>query len=287
MDREAEKNQLNHPTGLYVDENQTIYIADFKNHRVVAWKAGSTTGEVVAGGNGQGILLNQLNHPTDVIVDRETDSLIICDRDNRRVMRWPRLHLSSRQPEIVISNIACGRLALDNQNSLYVSDREKDEVRRYDKAGDKIGTVVAGGYGKGANLNQLDRPVYICVDAQFTLYVSDHDNNRVMKWIKGAKEGIVVAGGNGIGADPAQLSGPTGVRVDEYGHVYVAEWGNHRVMCWEKGAKKGRVIVGGNGQNMEANQLSNPHGLFFDSYGHLYVSEFGNHRVQRFSLIFT
>ena len=48
------------------------------------------TGQVVAGGNGEGNQLDQLNRPTDVIVDKENDCLIICDQDNRRVIRWPR-----------------------------------------------------------------------------------------------------------------------------------------------------------------------------------------------------
>jgi sugar lactone lactonase YvrE len=189
--------QLNGPHGLFVDEDQTVYIADYGNHRIMGWKAGATTGEVLAGGKGQGNRLDQLNGPTDVIVDRETDSLLICDRGNRRVMRWPRRPSSLRQPEIVIDNIDCWGLIMDDQGSLYVSDVEKHEVRRYDKNGDKKGTVVAGGHGEGDNLNQLNWPTYLFVDAQSTLYVSDYNNHRVMKWMKGAKEGIVVAGGNG------------------------------------------------------------------------------------------
>lgn len=276
--------QLNHPAGLFVDEDQTIYVADWDNHRVMAWKAGTTTGELVAGGNGRGNRLDQLNHPTDVIVDRETDSLLICDAENQRVMRWPRCPFSFRQPEIVMDNIVCSRLIMDDQGSLYVSDRDKNEVRRYDKGSDKTGTIVAGGQGLGANPNQLKYPMYIFVDTDCTVYVSDYGNNRVMKWMKGVKEGIIVAGGNGSVGDLTQLSGPRGVWVDRYGHVYVADWGNHRVMRWEKGAKEGTMIVGGNGQGERPNQLCYPNGLFFDRYGHLYISDTGNHRVQRFSL---
>jgi hypothetical protein len=99
--------QLNGPFGLFVDEDQTVYIADCVNHRIMGWKAGATTGEILAGGKGRGDGLDQLNHPTDVIVDRETDSLLICDQWNRRVMRWPRRPSSHRQPEILIDNIDC------------------------------------------------------------------------------------------------------------------------------------------------------------------------------------
>ncbi|CAF4639838.1 unnamed protein product, partial [Rotaria magnacalcarata] len=71
-------NQLNFPLGLFVDDDQTVVIADFRNHRIMQWKNGDTTnGQVVAGGNGAGNGLNQLNYPTDVLIDKETDSLII------------------------------------------------------------------------------------------------------------------------------------------------------------------------------------------------------------------
>ncbi|CAF4414351.1 unnamed protein product, partial [Rotaria magnacalcarata] len=55
------------------------------------WKNGDTrNGQVVAGGKGAQNGLNQLNYPTDVLVDKETDSLIICDQGNLRVVRWSR-----------------------------------------------------------------------------------------------------------------------------------------------------------------------------------------------------
>ncbi|CAF4078149.1 unnamed protein product, partial [Rotaria sp. Silwood1] len=47
-------NQLSNSWGLYVDDDQTIYVADTSNHRIVEWKQGATNGQVVAGGNGQG-----------------------------------------------------------------------------------------------------------------------------------------------------------------------------------------------------------------------------------------
>ncbi|CAF2106615.1 unnamed protein product, partial [Rotaria magnacalcarata] len=83
---------------------------------------------------------------------------------------------------------------MDEQRYLYVSDYVKDEVRRY-KFGENIGTLVAGGNGKGDGLNQLSGPTYLFVDRQQNIYVSDNNKHRVMKWNKCAKEGIMVAGG--------------------------------------------------------------------------------------------
>ncbi|CAF4224458.1 unnamed protein product, partial [Rotaria sordida] len=170
---------------------------------------GDTNGQVVAGGNGQGNRLHQLNLTTDVLIDKETNSLFICDQGNQRVVRWSR-RSGTTQGEILIDNIKCFGLVMDDQRYLYISDYKNYEVRRY-QIGDKNGTLVAGGNGEGAGLNQLNFPTYIFVDQQQTVYVSDNNNHRVMKWNKGAKEGIVVAGGQDKGNALTQLSHPNGL----------------------------------------------------------------------------
>ncbi|CAF3807941.1 unnamed protein product [Rotaria socialis] len=257
-------NQLNSPIGLFVDDDQTVVIADMMNHCIIQWKNGDTAnGQVVAGGNGKGNGLHQLYGPTDVLIDKETDSLIICDNGNQRVVRWSR-RSGTTHGEVLIDYIACYGLAMDEQRYLYVSDHGKHEVRRY-KFGENIGTLVAGGNGQGAGLNQLNGPTYLF-------------------WNKGAKEGIVVAGGQGGGSALTQLSAPYELFVDTVGALYVADAGNARVLRWTQGAKQGTVVVGGNGVGAGANQIGGPYGLSFDQHGNLYVTDWGNHRVQRFSI---
>ncbi|CAM4977348.1 unnamed protein product [Rotaria socialis] len=276
-------NQLNSPIGLFVDDDQTVVIADMMNHCIIQWKSGDTAnGQVVAGGNGKGNGLHQLYGPIDVLIDKETDSLIICDNGNQRVVRWSR-RSGTTHGEVLIDYIACYGLAMDEQRYLYVSHHGKHEVRRY-KFGENIGTLVAGGNGQGAGLNQLNGPTYLFVGQDHSVYVSDYYNARVMKWNKGAKEGIVVAGGQGGGSALTQLSAPYELFVDTVGTLYVADAGNARVMRWTQGAKQGTVVVGGNGVGAGANQIGGPYGLFFDQHGNLYVTDWGNHRVQRFSI---
>ncbi|CAF4057624.1 unnamed protein product [Rotaria sordida] len=273
----SEINQLCNPHGLYVAEDQTIYIADWRNHRIAEWKCGATTGQVVAGGNGT----NQLNSPVDVIIDKERDSLIISDFGNKRVVRWPRRN--GTRGETIISNIGCVGLTMDENGSLYVADVGRHEVRRY-RIGDTEGTVVAGGNGQGNRLDQLSNPHYVFVDRDHSVCVSDNGNHRVMKWEEGAKQGIVVAGGQGQGNSLTQLNRPLGVIVDQLGTVFVADQGNHRIMRWSKGATQGSVIVGGNGAGAQSNQLSCPMGLSFDRHGNLYVADNYNQRVQKFNI---
>ncbi|CAF1523866.1 unnamed protein product [Rotaria sordida] len=279
--RGIEINQLCNPWGLHVDDDQTIYIADCSNHRIVEWKRGATTGRVVAGGNGPGNRPNQLNYPTDVIIDKERDALIICDYENKRVVRWPRQN--GTHGETIVSNVGSWGLTMDGDGFLYIVDYDKHEVRRY-RIGKRQETVVAGGKGPGNRLNQLYQPTYVFVDRDHSVYVSDSNNNRVMKWMKRAKQGIVVAGNQGEGNSLTQLSNPFGIVVDILGTVYVADNGNHRIMRWPQGATQGSVIVGGNDQGSQSNQLYGPISLSFDQEGNLYVSDEKNHRIQRFDI---
>ncbi|CAF2695436.1 unnamed protein product [Rotaria sp. Silwood2] len=273
-------NQLYFPEGISVDDDQTIIIADTSNHRIIQWKLGDTNRKIVAGGHGDGNLSFQLNQPTDVLIDKKTDSLIICDRGNRRVIRWS-LYGDINQGEILLNNIGCYGLAMDNKTYLYISDTDKNEVRRY-KIGRKNSALVAGGHGIGNGLNQLNYPTFVFVDNQQAVYVSDTRNHRVMKWDKDAKKGIVVAGGQEEGKDLTEVFYPEGLFVDTDDILYVVDSNNDRVMRWHQGAKHGTVIVGGNGRGQEANQLNIPMGLSFDRHGDLYVADWGNHRVQRF-----
>jgi sugar lactone lactonase YvrE len=274
-------NQLFGPVGIYVDDDLTVYVADWHNHRIVEWRSGATIGRVAAGGNGKGNRADQLDSPTDIIVDKKNDCFIISDRGNKRVVRWPRRNGTTGQT--IISNVDCWGLALDNDGYLCVSDTSKHEVKRW-RIEDNIATVVAGGNGQGNSLNQFNRPQSIFVDEDNSVYVSDYYNHRIMKWMKGAKEGIVVAGDQVEGNSSRNLSKPTGVIVDQLGTIYVSDYGNHRIMRWFKGASKGSIIIGGNGKGEQPNQLKHPVGLSFDKQGNLYVADMDNHRVQKFNI---
>ena len=223
-------NQLWYPYGLDInDDNQSIVIADYSNDRIVEWKIGASHGKIIACGQGQGNRLDQLNRPTDVLIDKETNSLFIADLGNRRVARWFRRQ-ETTQSEIIVDNIHCYGLAMDHQRYLYVSDTGKNEIRRY-TIGDKNGIAVAGGNGKGNQLNQLTYPTYLFVDEEQAVYVSDRDNHRVMKWNKDTNQGIVVAGRQGKGSGLKQLSYPEGLFVDTSRAIYVVDAQNNRVKC--------------------------------------------------------
>ncbi|CAF1204105.1 unnamed protein product [Adineta steineri] len=275
-------NKLRNPCGIYVDSDDlSIYIADTNNHRIVKWESDSNNGVVIAGGNGPGEGMNQLETPADVILDKEKKYLIICDRGNRRVMKWSLQNNQDQQ--IWIRDISCWSLAMDNNGDLYVSNAAKREVRRW-KQGDSEGIVVAGGNGQGTALNQLNQPNYIFVDDDHSVYVADTFNNRVMKWKKNANEGILIASGQISNENHNTMVKPIGVIVDHMGNIYVSMTENNQITRWSPGATEGVPVVGEKESGTGSTQLKNPKDLSFDRHGNLYVVDTENHRIQKFDV---
>ncbi|CAF4028007.1 unnamed protein product [Adineta steineri] len=279
----SQLNQLNRPLKVYVDNDndQMMYIVDGHNDRVVKWKQGEKNGEVIAGGNGYGNQTNQLWSPTDIIIDKSTDSLIICDLKNRRVVRW--FNKKNIHQQIILSNIDCSDIAMDNNGDIYVLDFQYFEVRRW-REGNTHGTIVADENGVNDTGYRKGTLIHLFVDQDNSVYVSDIENHRVIKWKKGAEEATVVAGGQGRGNKLTQLNTPKGIFVDQQGNIYVADAFNNRIMRWSDGSKEGTIIVGGN-EGSQPNRLNDPSALSFDRQGNLYVADSGNHQVQKFNII--
>jgi len=143
--------------------------------------------------------------------------------------------------------------------------------------------TIAGGKGKGSDLNQLYYPTGIALDPSGDLYVSDMYNHRIQRWKPGATVGITTAGGNGFGYGPSQLEEPGKIDIDSQGNLYIADTGNNRIQKWEYGGLTGTTVAGGNGLGSELNQLYNPFGIAVDNDGTIYVSELSNHRVTKWS----
>ena len=274
--------QLNQPSSMTFDGEGTLFIADRQNHRVIAWKKNAEKGIVVAGGKGDGNRLDQLHHPSAIVFDWRTNSLIISDSGNRRILRWPCWNAS--QGNVLLSDIESYGLAIDEQQSLYVSDYQKHAVRRY-RHEENVGVVVAGGHGRGHGLHQLAHPCNLFVDQEGSVYVSDSLNHRVVKWKENAQEGTVVAEKNHPTVTSAHSSCPRGIVVDRQGFIYVVDQTNHRIIRWSQATEEGTVIAGGNGRGSSAHQLESPLDLCFDKGQNLYVLDTCNHRVQKFAIL--
>ena len=272
-------NQLKGPTGLFLDNGDddiSIYIADSGNDRIVKWTPEqSMNSPLTIHINGT----DQLSYPRDIVMNKTDGSMFICDKGNKRIVHWMNNSLNG---QTFLSNVECESLAMDKQGSLIASELDKDRVTKWEKTDGMFSTekAVAGAYGKGSNLNQLNNPRNIILDEQDqAIYISDSDNHRILKWIKGAKQGIVVAGGNGKGNGLHQLAHPRGIALHPNGDLYIADTSNNRIVRWRQQAASGTVIVQGDASE----QAAEPFGLIFDQhYRNLYVTDWANSLFLRF-----
>ena len=136
----ASLNQLNTPWNIYVDEsdNDTLYVSDYYNHRVMKWLSNATNGTIVAGGNGPGSLYTQLNLPQGIYVD-SFGTIYIADYGNHRIMKWKK----NAQNGTLVAGISGSPgtspaqlynpsgIDFDKNGNMYVSEFLNNRVQRF------------------------------------------------------------------------------------------------------------------------------------------------------------
>ena len=131
--------QLKGPSGIFVTDDGTLYIADCENQRIQKWTFGATSGTTVAGTGFKGRGLSQLNRPFTVLVDLN-GYIYITDFGNNRIMRWAPdatagecIVACSGFPGINSNQVnGPSSMTFDSRGSLYVSERENNRVQRFD-----------------------------------------------------------------------------------------------------------------------------------------------------------
>jgi len=130
-------NQLTGPGYIFIDREETVYVSDYGNHRVMKWLKGANEGIVVAGGQGRGDSLNQLCYPNGLVVN-EVGDIYVADYGNHRIMCWSS---GSKQGRVVVGGNGEGEgsnqsnypicLSFDVENNLYVVDYGNNRIQRF------------------------------------------------------------------------------------------------------------------------------------------------------------
>lgn len=276
-------NQFSSPEVIRLDAAGNMYILDKFNYRVQKWAPGATSGITVAGGNGEGSDSNKLYSPYAMALAPD-GSLYIVNGDGH-IKRWvpgaaygKTVYKYEDLSQIGLIN----DIAISPSGHLYIADNNNSQIVRY-TIGSKVGTVVAGGNGKGSGANQLSRPEGVTVDAAGNLYIADYDNNRIQKWAAGATTGTTVAGGNGKGTADNQVIGPVEVVLDAQNNLYIAEAGGNQASVWKAGATAGTKIASTPYGNA-LGELWGVTSMQLDGKGSIYILEKGNNRVTKWVL---
>ena len=195
--------QLQNPTGLAMDAQGNLYIADWSDHRIrKVDNAGIITtvvGNGTGGYNGDNITATsaELNYPAGI--------------------------------------------AVDANGNLYISDSKNQLIRKVGTDG--IITTIAGttgvksftGDGGLATKATLKYPYSIALDAIGNILFSDQNNYRVRKINSSgiistiAGNGNYAYSGDGGLATKASIAAPYGIAFDGAGNLYIADHGNNSV----------------------------------------------------------
>ena len=270
------------PCGLFVDENNNLYVSDFRIPQVKKYPPGGGIGTIVAGGHGFGSAANQFQTPTSLFVDKQ-NNLFVFDGENGRVQKWAPGDSTGTTVGLLPTGdagLAFG-LYVDCAGNVYACDGSS--VLKF-TPGSTTGTIVAGGHGQGNADNQLNFSSGLSLDTAGNIFVSDQDY-RVVEWKPGASAGITVAGGHGIGFAGNQMG--TMLWMDGKNNMYLGDNGassvNSRVAIWPLGNASGTTILGAHGDGKALNQFGN--GVFDlkeDLRGNVFVSDQANYRVLEF-----
>jgi hypothetical protein len=263
------------PYDVFVDLNNTVYVAAKSLNQVLVWSQGSNTPtRNISGG---------LNNPSGIFVTNNGDVYVDNWAYNGQVDMWT----SNATNSVVVMNVTsrCRSLFIDINNTLYcANDAQNQVVKASLNTGSTTVTLAAGNGNLGSGVYMLYWPNGIFVDFNLNLYVADYGNNRIQFFQTGRLNGSTIAGTGSSGT--IALNGPIDVVLDFDGYLFITDSGNNRIVG--SGPSGYRCIVGCTGSGGTAsNQFSGPSKLAFDNYGNLFVVDSPNNRIQKFVLVTT
>ena len=308
------------PSGLTLDAQGNMILADRQVHRVfrIDAKTGATT--TIAGtgapgyeGDGGPAAKAVLRNPEWVEFDR-AGNLIVADRGNH-VLR--RIDARSGTISTIVGTgtyEAAGDggpaqkasltnpfgFTQDSDGNIFIFDTEAHSIRRVDAKTMTIATVIGSlkqgfsGDGGPATQATLYRPHNGVFDPGGRLVFGDSFNQRIRRW--DPKTGVIetIAGIGERGAAPdgtpaakAQFTFFGGMAYTKDGDLIFTSL-DHRILKLEAKTNVIRVIAGtgqggfaGDGGPAAAAQFNTPYGIAITSAGDLIVADASNRRVRR------
>ncbi|CAF3646521.1 unnamed protein product [Adineta steineri] len=287
---------LNTNLGIQIVNNNTLYIADQNNHRIVVIQPNSTTAAAIIG-SGPGSGPTQLNYPKDVFVTSQ--GIYVLDSSNYRILKF---WTNGTNATIVVgitgtaggalSNTTIGmsyQMFVDSSSNIYVLDYTNHKVLLFppNSTSGTTGMMIAGTGSAGSAPNMLYNPRGMFVDSASAMYIADTYNNRIQYWVNGACYGSTVAGTGTLGSSLSQLYYPVAVIVDVNQYMYITDQFNNRILRWLVGSCVGQCIAAcaSTAAGQGANQVYYSVRVVFDGVGSLYVSDSANNRVQQFMIL--
>ncbi len=327
----AVSSSLGVPIGISQDPTGNIYISDAHSNRIYKVSiSGQLT--VFAGNGGAGYTGDggapasaSLNTPAGIFVD-SLGNVFIADSGNnviREVVAATMLiqTVAGNGTPGFIDSVAATSGEMSNPNAVYVdssgdifiADSGNNVIREVVAGATPKITTVAGDQALGGGFNgdgipathaTLNNPRGVYLDGAGTVFVADHDNNRIRTFTIGGNiqtiAGTGTAGplGDNGPATSAELNGPSAVFVTGSfsgatlnGRLYIADTNNDEIRLviaslpanlQQIQTVAGIGLPGYSGDTGPAKvaKLFSPRGIFVDSSQNLFIADTGNSFVR-------
>jgi DNA-binding beta-propeller fold protein YncE len=254
QDGEGGTAQFAFPTGLCVDHQGSLFVADLHNHHI------------------RGVYFPNTNPQVSRLAGDPVSCLNGFKDGTGDASRFD-------HPQGV---------AADDKNKIYVADQVNNRIRLIDRTKDRsdpgfVSTIAAS----------FNNPHGVAVGPDGKIYVADTGSNLIRVIDADGVKLLAGEGAPDLRDGPAATSrfnGPIGIAVGSAGKIYIADTGNHciRIIDTTKPSSSldfvtrfaGTGRVGSdNGPALEAS-FNNPKGVAVDSSGWIYVADFDNHRIR-------
>jgi hypothetical protein len=268
--------ELAFPSGVALDSNGDIFIADSENDRirevnhatgVITTVAGNGTWGY--GGDNGPATTAELKGPTGVAVDA-TGDLFIADNQNNRIREvaggvittvagnGTQGYLGNNGQATAAELELPQSVALDSAGDLFIAEPGQSWILEVNRSTGVIALVAGnvnspagdGGDNGPATEAGLDAPMSVAVDSAGDFFIADTYNNLIREVNYATGVITTVAGnvtygysGDNGSASAAALANPFGVAVDAAGDLFIADSGNNRIREVASGGAEVMVTV--------------------------------------------
>ncbi len=232
---------LSAPSGVSLDSDGRVYVADRDNHRVQIFDRDLQYVDTM-GTSSCDTGNNALCSPHDVAVDA-TGNVYIADTGNERVQVFDSSY--DYVATLGVTGLAGSDddhfrrprgVAVDRRGNVYVADEENTRVQTCTVTGSTGNcSTFAGETGVfGDDFGHLRAPLDVAVDDESRVYVCDSYWNQRIQVFDERGAYLTTVGGEWGGYN-GEFRNPEGIDVDRRGSLYVADTENTRVQHYTAG----------------------------------------------------